>query len=265
VDLAFRDLGGQGSPIVFLHGLFGSSQNWVGMGRRFLGLGRCLLLDLRNHGDSPHSAEHSLDGCVEDVAEWAGKHAPGPLRLIGHSMGGLVAMGFAIAHPDLSAGVASLDIAPGVYPPEHEAEFRAFHVDISQCRSRQELDELLRPVLPDSSVRQFILTNAVRNAQGFRWRLNVSALESSTVSSDFAKVSGTYDGPALLVAAGRSPYVTPADLSVMRRYFPAAVSETIPQADHWLHVSAPDELAQILTRFFATRPFDAISGRISRR
>ncbi len=77
MDLAFRDLGGQGPPIVFLHGLFGSSQNWVGMGRRLLDMGRIMLVDLRNHGDSPHAAEHSLAACVQDVAEWAGLHAPG--------------------------------------------------------------------------------------------------------------------------------------------------------------------------------------------
>jgi len=262
VDLAFRDLGGQGPPIVFLHGLFGSSQNWVGMGRRFLDLGRCLALDLRNHGDSPHTPEHSLAGCVEDVVDWARLHASGPLRLIGHSMGGLVAMGFALAHPELAASVASLDIAPRFYPPEHEAEFHAFHMDISQCRSRRELDGLLRPILPDPGVRHFILTNAVRDGEGFRWRLNVPALESSTVSGDFEKLPGTFDGPAILVAGGRSSYVTPADQSVMRRSFPRAEFETIPHADHWLHVSAPDELTQILMRFLG--PSDAISKPIPR-
>jgi esterase len=259
VDLSFRDLGGNGPPIVVLHGLFGSSQNWVGIGRKLTDRGRCLLVDLRNHGDSPHSAEHSLAACVQDVTEWAGLHAPGPLALIGHSMGGLVAMAFALAHPDLTAGVASLDIAPRPYPSERGPELRAFHTDVSRCRSRAELDALLAPLLPDPSVRQFILTNAVRDGEGFRWRLNVPALEASTLSRDFAGVTGRYDGPALLVAGGRSSYVTPSDSAAMRRYFPAAVVETIPQADHWLHVSAPDQLLDILGRFM-----DAIKGRLSR-
>jgi pimeloyl-ACP methyl ester carboxylesterase len=265
MDLAFRDLGGEGRPpIVFLHGLFGSSQNWVGMGRRLLDIGRILLVDLRNHGDSPHAAEHSLSACVQDVEEWAGRHAPGSLRLIGHSMGGLVAMGFAVAHPDLTAGVVSLDIAPRAYAPEHEAELSAFHLNISRCRSRTELDDLLKPVLPDVGARQFILTNAVREGRGFRWRLNVPALEASTVSSDFANVTGTYEGPALLVAGGRSPYVTREDVSVMHRHFPSAAIKTIPRADHWLQVSAPDALAEILQAFLRGIPSDAISGRVSR-
>ena len=261
MDLAYRDLGGEGPPIVFLHGLFGSSQNWVGMGRRLSGLGRCLLLDLRNHGDSRHAPEHSLETCVEDVLEWAHLHAPGPLRLIGHSMGGLVAMGFAILQPDSTGAVVSIDMAPRGYPRAHEAEFRAFHTDISACRSRAELDGLLAPLLVDPATRQFIMTNAVRDGYGFRWRLNVPALESSTISSDFSHISGRFDGPALLVSGGRSSYVTQADLPVMRRHFPAAVIETIPQADHWVHISAPEELAVILTGFFNGSMAGAIKGR----
>ncbi len=259
MDLSFRDLGGQGPTVVFLHGLFGSSQNWVGMGRRLSSLGRCMLVDLRNHGDSPHAAEHSLSACVQDLADWSDLHAPEPLLLVGHSMGGLVAMAFALAHPERATGVASLDIAPRPYPSEHEAEFRAFHTDISGCRSRAELDALIAPILPRVGERQFILTNAVRNGEGYRWRLNVPALETSTLSADFAGVAGRYDGPALLVAGGRSSYVTASDPAAMLRYFPAAVIQTIPQADHWLHVSAPDALLAILGRFV-----DAIKGRLLR-
>jgi pimeloyl-ACP methyl ester carboxylesterase len=264
MDLAYRDLGGQGPLLVFLHGLFGSSQNWAGMGRRLGGLGRCILIDLRNHGDSPHASEHSLAACVQDIADWANLHAAVPLTLIGHSMGGLIAMGFAIAHPDHTAGVASLDIAPRSYPPEHEAEFRALHADISLCRSRTQLDEMLKPLLPNASVRQFILTNAVRDDHGFRWRLNVKALESSTVRTDFATVEGRYDGPALLAAGGKSSYVTKDDLAVMHRYFPAAVLERIAQADHWLHVSAPEALGEVLSRFLRGPVADAIKERGSR-
>ncbi|HTP57624.1 MAG TPA: alpha/beta fold hydrolase, partial [Spirochaetia bacterium] len=190
---------------------------------------------------------------------WAGLHTAGPLALVGHSMGGLVAMAFALAHPRLTSGVASLDIAPRPYAPEHGSELKAFHTDISRCRSRAELDSLLAPVLPDSAVRQFILTNAVRNGDGFRWRLNVRALETSTLSMDFAGVKGRYDGPALLVAGGRSSYVTPADSAAMLRYFPAAAVKVIPEADHWLHVSAPDQLLGILGPFL-----DAIKERLSR-
>jgi pimeloyl-ACP methyl ester carboxylesterase len=251
MDLAFRDLGGDGPPFVILHGLFGSSQNWVGMGRRLLDCGRCFLLDLRNHGDSPHSPEHSLEACVGDVAEWARAHAEGPLRLIGHSMGGLVAMGFAIAHPGLTLGIASLDIAPLAYEPGHEQELRALSTDLDGCRTRADLDARLSPILPDATARQFILTNAVRDGDGFRWRLDPAVLASSTLSEDFTRVSGAFDGPALLVAGGRSPYVDDDGRRAMLRHFPAARIVTIPEADHWLHVTAPDALERTLSDFLS--------------
>ena len=169
MDLAFRELGGAGAPVVILHGLFGSSQNWAGIGRRLAAVsggsglprGSLYALDLRNHGDSPHAPTHSLRDCVEDLRDWTMAHASGPLRLIGHSMGGLVAMGFALSHPELVAGVASVDIAPRPYPRDHEREFRALHTDISGCERRAELDALLAPLIPDQRERQFLLMNAV--------------------------------------------------------------------------------------------------------
>ena len=249
MDLNFRALGGEGSPIVFLHGLFGSSQNWVGMGRRLSDLGAVYALDLRNHGDSPHAPSHSLADCVQDLVDWAGFRGLGTLRLVGHSMGGLVAMAFAIAHPDLATGVASIDIAPRPYPPEHPSELAALKTDIRACRSRAEVDQLLQPILPDLPTRQFLLTNAVRDGDGFSWRLNVAALEKSTLASDWGRVTGTFEKEALLVAGGRSRYVRAEDHAVMRRFFPHAVIQTIPEADHWVHVSAPAPLEAALRAF----------------
>jgi pimeloyl-ACP methyl ester carboxylesterase len=252
MNLSFRDLGGTGEPIVILHGLFGSSQNWVGMGRRLLPFGHVFSLDLRNHGDSPQAPSHTLADCVQDLAEWAGarglQHGR-HLRLIGHSMGGLVAMGFAIKHPEATAGVASIDIAPRPYPPEHGEELRAMKADISACRSRADLDTRLMPIIPETRMRQFLLTNAVRQGEGFRWKPNVAVLEGSTVASDWASVSGKFDGEALLIAGARSGYVREEDHAVMRRYFPLARIETLPEADHWPHVTAPDALEAVLGQF----------------
>lgn len=264
VDLAFRDLVGTGSAIVFLHGLFGSSQNWVGMGRRLSHLGRCLLLDLRNHGESPHARTHTLLDCVQDLVDWARLHATVPLRLIGHSKGGLVGMGFALMHPEMTAGVASLDIAPRAYPPERGPEVQALGIDIGRCRTRSELDELLSPVLPDPAERQFILTNAVRSGDGFRWRLNAPVLITSSLNRDFADLRGCFDGPSLLVAGGLSSYVAQQDHALMLHYFPRAVIRTLPHAAHWLQVSAPDELAAILEEFLRSSGVEAIKEPVSR-
>lgn len=251
MDLAFRELGGEGPPVVILHGLFGSSQNWAGMGKRLAGWGRVYALDLRNHGSSPHAQPHSLAACVDDLREWSERHAPTPLQLIGHSMGGLVAMSFALHHPGRTAGVAAIDIAPRAYPPDHEQELRALRTDLGGCRTRADLDALLAPVVPDERVRQFLLTNAVRHGDGFRWRVDAELLASSTVSGDFAQEGSApfAAGETLLIPCGRSPYVRLEDEEIMRRWFPRARIEPIPGADHWPHVSAPAELESILGSF----------------
>jgi len=252
MNLHGRDLGGSGPVVLILHGLFGSSQNWVGMGRRLAGsergaaLGRVLALDLRNHGDSPHAPSMTLKDCVEDLRE----SIPAvPAIVIGHSLGGLVAMGLALTHPELVAGVCSIDIAPRPYPGDHEREFACLETDISGCRTRSELDALLAPTLPDERERSFILMNAVRDGVGFRWRLNVSALRTHTASRDLGPDWGTFGGESLLVACGRSPYVRPQDYEAMRLHFPNARIETIPQADHWPHVTAADALRVLLEAF----------------
>ena len=249
MKLSFRDIGGTGHPVVFLHGLFGSSQNWVGMGRRLQPYGRMFALDLRNHGDSPHAPSHTLADCVADVREWAEELGFAAVTLIGHSMGGLVAMGFAVSHPDRTAGVASIDIAPRPYPPEHGGELRALKTDITGCRSRADLDALLLPLVPDARTRQFLLTNAARSGDGFVWKLNVDALERNTVAADWAGAAGRFEGEALLVAGARSEYVQPGDPQVMRRFFPRARIHILSEADHWPHVTAPDALEAVLRDF----------------
>lgn len=169
-------------------------------------------------------------------------------------------MGFAISHPELTAAVASLDIAPRPYATGHAEELRALSTDIASCRTRRELDALLSPILPDPAVRQFILMNAVREGDGFQWRIEASIVAGSTVNQDFERVTGTFDGPALLVAGGRSSYVKEADRQVMLRYFPSARILTIPEADHWIHVTAPDALQRILSEFLADGAPSAIFG-----
>ncbi len=261
MDLHTRDLGGSGPLVVILHGLFGSSQNWAGMGRRLAAAGRVFALDLRNHGDSPHAASMTLADCVEDLREWlAARPAPpavetapspraAPAIVIGHSLGGIVAMGFAIAHPELVAGVCSIDIAPRPYPRDHAREIACLQTDISGCATRTELDALLAPVLPDERERAFLLMNAVRDGPGFRWRLNVPGLKAQTVSDGLDANAGTFGGEAMLVACGRSPYVRKEDHAAMFRHFPRARIETIPDADHWPHVTAPDALQAVLMAF----------------
>lgn len=230
-----------------------------------LPFGHVFALDLRNHGDSPHAASHSLADCVQDLLDWVHGQGLERVRLIGHSMGGLVAMGFAVGHPDATAGVASIDIALRPYPPERGEELRALKTDIGGCRTRAEIEQLLLPIVPEVRTRQFLLTNAVgesagyvgADGEGFRWRLNIAALERSAVAADWSAVTGQFQGEALLVAGGRSGYVRAEDHAVMRRYFPHALIETLPEADHWPHVTAPAALEAVLGQFLAQCNKDA--------
>jgi esterase len=253
VSLSFRDMGGDGPPIVILHGLFGSSQNWASVGRRLASIGHCLALDLRNHGDSPHHPSHTLSDCIEDVSLWCERHEPRPVTLIGHSMGGLVAMGFAIARPDRIERLVVVDIAPRVYPIDHEREFAALAMDISGCAARGELDERLRPVIPEDRLRAFILTNAVRSDGGFHWRCNTEALRKARLFSDFSGVHGQFGGEVLFLVGGRSDEVKPEDGRRIKQYFPRAEVSVIAEGDHWMHVSAQDSFLEALESFLKKR------------
>jgi esterase len=250
VDLSFRDFGGRGRPILMLHGLFGSSQNWSSEARRLSSRGRSYALDLRNHGDSPHDPSHSLADCVEDVWEWAGRHVEGPMALLGHSMGGLVAMGFAIEHPQAVEKLLVEDVAPRSYPLDHEKEFEALSTDVGACRSRAELDVLLAPIVPDRRTREFLLTNAVRHGAGFRWRLNVQALKTASLFGDFSRLRGSYEGETLFLVGGRSDSVSSSDYPGIYARFPRARIVEIAGGDHWIHASARREFDSVLDSFF---------------
>jgi pimeloyl-ACP methyl ester carboxylesterase len=191
----------------------------------------------------------SLDDCAEDLREWVSARPAAPAILIGHSLGGMAAMGFAMAHPELVAGVCAIDIAPRPYPADHAREIACLETDIRGCATRADLDALLAPMLPDARERAFLLMNAVRDGAGFRWRLNVPALKTQTVSDGPGPDAGSFRGESLLIACGRSRYVREEDHAAMLRHFPRARIETIPDADHWPHVTAPDVLQALLSEF----------------
>jgi pimeloyl-ACP methyl ester carboxylesterase len=249
MDLFHRDLGGRGTPIVILHGLFGSSRNWVAAGRALTRYGRVLALDLRNHGESGHAATHSLFDLMGDLEEWTARHLDREPVLLGHSMGGLAAMGYALTRPERARALIVVDVAPRGYAEGHEPELAALRLDISRFASRGEIDRAMEPLLPDPQKRQFLQMNAERSGGGFRWRINRAALERATFSTDFSRVAGEYRGDALFLIGGQSDYVREEDHTLIRRFFPAARLEVIARGGHWLHNDAPAELQQAVGRF----------------
>jgi esterase len=254
VKLHYEEFGGRGLPIVILHGLFASSRNWVSVGRFLAGVGRPFALDLRNHGDSPHADSHTLGDLISDLRQWLSEHELERPLLLGHSMGGLAAMGFALRYPRAVRGLIVVDIAPRAYHPRFEREFEALSLDITGYSSRSQIEEALQPVVPDRDVRQFLLMNAEHADGGFRWKLNVPVLKRSEFleGPDFSSLAGEADVPALLVAGGESEYVREDDITLFKRTFPNGSVAVIPGCGHWLHFICSEQFEGLLRRFIGS-------------
>jgi len=244
VALASRELGGAGSPaVVVLHGLLGSSRNWQSAGAALAARGpRVVALDLRNHGESPWSDDCSFAALAADVAAWVERAAPGSVHLLGHSLGGKVAMRLAAERPDLVARLTVVDIAPRAYPGRLRAEFTAMRrLDLAALGSRREADAALAVHLPDWALRQFVLTNLGQDAAGgWTWKVNLDALERSLpiLVGDPLLPGHGYAGPARLIRGGRSDYVTEADLALFAGRFPRSDAVTLPGSGHNPHFDA---------------------------
>jgi pimeloyl-ACP methyl ester carboxylesterase len=270
IQLAGRTLGDAGPRVVFVHGLFGQGRNWTTIARRLAEDGhRVTLLDLPNHGHSPWTDRVDYLDMAELVA--AELAALGdPVTLVGHSMGGKVAMQLALRHPELLRALVVVDIAPTDYPetggrtddPDEEASpFAAFIAAMQQIRlddlgSREEADAALRAAVPSDMVRAFLLQSLVRDGVGpdggWRWRLNLDILARDLGElRRFPSVppGATYGGPVLWIAGASSSYVLDRDRARMDELFPATRLVRIKHAGHWVHSEQPEVFLATLRRF----------------
>ncbi len=257
MDLYYREYGDPGAtPLVFLHGLFGSAANWGGVARRFEASHRVILPDLRNHGRSPHAAAMSYPAMAADLAGLLGRLGVGPAVLVGHSMGGKVAMWLALEAGERVAGLVAVDIAPVRYV-DHVSHFEAIlaalaSVDTDALGDRQEADALLARSLPGPLLRGFLLQNLVHGAGGWRWRIDLGAIRDSIGRLlDFPPVAPgrQYLGPVQFVYGAESDYVSPESERAIHELFPFARLRGVAGAGHWVYAQRPDELAQALQSF----------------
>ncbi|CAA9211138.1 MAG: Hydrolase, alpha/beta fold family [uncultured Blastococcus sp.] len=267
--LAARTVGGSGPHVVFVHGLFGQGKNWTTIAKGLAENHRVTLIDLPNHGHSPWTDRvHYLDMMELVAAEL--EHLGEPVTLVGHSMGGKVAMQLALHRPQLLRALVVVDIAPVEYPleggrtddPDEEASpFAAFiagmrAVDLDQVATREDADAALKAAVPSRMVRGFLLQSLVRDGVGpdggWRWRLNLELLER-----DLDELRGfpepppgaDFDGPVLWIAGASSHYVLPEDRPRMDVLFPSTRLVKIKGAGHWVHSEQPETFLTTLRLF----------------
>jgi pimeloyl-ACP methyl ester carboxylesterase len=250
MPLHYREFG-QGSPILFLHGLFGFSDNLQTVAKGLAEHHWVVTPDHRNHGRSPHAATNTYADMVEDVR--ALMHHIGIPRtaLIGHSMGGKVAMQMALSYPELVEQLVVIDIAPGQATDGHSSLFEAMlSLDMGTVNARSEAEAFLSARITDVPTLQFLLKNITRHPDGsYSWKMNLPVLFSE-YQHILAPVTGTpYEGPALFVRGSRSGYIQDEDKPLINALFPHAQLQTIEGAGHWVHAEKPAELLAVLNGF----------------
>lgn len=244
---------GSGHPIVVLHGLFGSGTNWRSFARSIADRRQVHLIDLRNHGRSPHSDEMSYPLMAADLFAYMDRHSIQTATLLGHSMGGKVAMLAALQAPARVSDLVVVDIAPVAVGHDHLPYIRAMQsIDLEGVTRRETASEMLSAAIPDAGLRHFLLQNLERVNGGFRWRLHLAALAANMPAlRDFPLDDGRarYRGPALFVRGEKSDYVSNRHHDVILEHFPAAEITTVTGAGHWLHAEKPEKFAQAVKSF----------------
>jgi pimeloyl-ACP methyl ester carboxylesterase len=253
LELAYDGFGDAGPPVVILHGLLGSARNWTSIAKELATTHRVFALDLRNHGASPWADEMTYDQMAGDVRAFLARQGLLSAAVIGHSMGGKVAMRLALAHGEQVLRLVVVDVAPVAYQRSFNAYVDAMReLNLSGINRRSEADALLADKIEDPGVRGFLLQNLAGGEDGLTWRVALQALADNMpelVSFPEPGADERYEGPALFVTGGRSDYVRPEHHAKILRLFPNARIEAIPEAGHWVHAEAPEKFLEVVGAF----------------
>lgn len=253
--LHYRESGEQssgGSPLIFLHGLFGSSSNWGRVVSHFAARHRCILPDLRNHGRSFHAPDVGYQAQADDLIRLMNHLDIEKAHIIGHSMGGKVAMQLALEYPGRCEKLVVVDIAPVGYRHGFGEIIESLRsIDLELLGSRQEADNLLARRLSDPGLRGFLLQNLVRDDGRWIWRLNLEALAEGQKEIVGFPVQRRrpFGGQSLFVAGEKSSYINYQDHATIQQLFPGARIVTIPGAGHWVYAEKPGPFIEQLELF----------------
>src|SRR5690554_5916227 len=251
MELNYKKLG-EGRPLIILHGLFGSLDNWMTLGKKWSENYEVWLVDQRNHGKSPHSEEFNYKIMADDVKNLITQNGIHQPIILGHSMGGKTAMEFAIKYPTEVSKLIVVDIAPVSYEVHHYGIVEALKsVAIRTIKNRKEAEEQLAVKIKELGVRQFLLKNLYRTKnQSFAWRFNLSVLERELEAiSNWAISEGKYEGESLFIKGGNSDYILPQYAFEIAQKFPNYQLEEIKNVGHWLHAESPQKFMNLVNNF----------------
>lgn len=251
--MLYSRIEGQGKPLLILHGFLGMSDNWKTFGALYAAEGfQVHLLDLRNHGKSFHSDAFSYEIMAQDILEYCQANNLEKVSIIGHSMGGKVAMLFATKYPEMVDKLIVADIGPKYYAPHHQDILAGLNaVDFSTKPDRTAVEETLYPYIPDFGTRQFLMKSLFWKEPGqlaFRFNLPVFNAKIEIIGTALPE-GAVFEKPTLFLRGGNSNYILDSDMSEIKKHFPNFELATIPNVGHWLHVENPKLFFEQTARF----------------
>lgn len=253
MQLAFRKFG-EGTPLLILHGLFGQSDNWNTLAKRFAERGFCVYaIDLRNHGLSPHSNDWSNEVMADDLAELIRNEGLSNSIVLGHSMGGKTAMCLALKYPHLLSKLIVADISPNKYTSHHNEVIKALKsVDFNVVKNRKEAEAVLSHYISDFGTKQFLLKNiywkdAAEERMDWRFNLSVIAEKYDEILKEVPHLSNPL--PTLFVRGDKSAYIEDSDLPAIEERFPNYTLKTVANSGHWIHAEQPDAFFNVVMDF----------------
>jgi pimeloyl-ACP methyl ester carboxylesterase len=252
MKLALRKIG-NGKPLFILHGLFGSSDNWQTLAKKFAENFTVYLVDLRNHGRSPHSVEFNYEVMSEDIKELVRDEGLNKIMILGHSLGGKVAMQFAVTYPDKVEKMIVVDIGPKKYPVTNQFVVDALdRFDPGTLPSRKEAEALLSLYIKEEGTKQFLLKNLYwDDNQRLQWRFYFDSIKQNIkgVSEATPVPAQPLNTPVLFLKGEHSDYIFNADTKLMKEIFPNSRLEIIPNTGHWVHADNPEAFFNAVDKF----------------
>lgn len=252
MELNYKKYGNAPETLIIIHGFLGSLDNWHTLATAFGKHFSVYTIDMRNHGKSPHSANHNIELMVNDLALFMEQHQIQSAHILGHSMGGKVAMQFAFNFTDKIEKLIVADIAPRQYKRGHDLIFEALNaVNFEQITKRKDAEDIMLHLVPDFGTRQFLLKNLTQNPSGgYAWRVNLPVLEKEY--DEITKpiiYNGIFLKPTLFLRGSLSLYIQPKDEIEIQEHFVFAKIETIENAGHWLHAENPNQFYEKVMQF----------------